>query len=77
MSRAEHTPEQLANARLIDAAPDLLEVCDRAETILGAISTIVHERPGAMDAWVRAQVVSDALLPSLRAAIARARGGQP
>lgn len=57
--------EDLANARLIAAAPDLLEACKIAEGAFGALASVNNLPSG----WHRSVVVP------LLAAIAKAEGG--
>lgn len=60
-----------ADARLIAAAPDLLEVLRLAEAALADIGDADRE-PGDDLAWCEARAAQD--LPAIRAAIAKAEG---
>lgn len=68
--------EHAANARLIAAAPELLEAL---EAILGPLATIPMGESGAPDERVPVKPnlrVSEAAILRARAAIAKARGGE-
>lgn len=68
-STAERAPEDEANARLIAAAPDLLEALDNVTAALETMLTFYADRTPRADAIQREKVCHVA-----RAAIRRARG---
>lgn len=63
------TPEELeANARLIAAAPELLEACEEMlRTLVSPSRELLHSTRKELEPW----------LPMLRADIAKATGDQP
>jgi hypothetical protein len=70
VTRMQNRPGDEANARLIAAAPDMLEAL---EAILKAHALIVEEAAGEDD---EGDIVDEDCTRA-RAAIAKARGGQP
>lgn len=74
-------PERAANARLIAAAPDLLEACENALTCIEAMADRIDEDCGARGCMCtmpgnipHSQTYRDGEIAMLRAAIAKARG---